>query len=250
MRTTLPMKIAIAQVKPVKGNIAANIERHERAIHQAISHRTDAIFFPELSITGYEPELAGELATTQNDSRFDSFQQISDTNSITIGLGVPTRNTVGIQISTVVFQPGQPRQAYAKQRLHPDELPYFIPGRTQLIVKVGNCTIAPAICYESLQRDHPLTAHRLGAGIYVASVAKSQTGVANAMAHYPRIAAQFAMPVLMSNCVGSCDNFVSAGQSAIWTSDGKLAGQLDEVSEGLLLVDTDTELVSEERLYQ
>lgn len=56
------------------------------------------------------------------------------------------------------------------------------------------------------------------------------------------------MPVLMSNCVGSCDNFVSAGQSAIWTRDGKLAGQLDNISEGLLFFDTETGVVAEQRL--
>lgn len=242
------MNIALAQLKPVKGNIAANSRRHEQAIHLAIAHKADAIFFPELSITGYEPALAGSLATTQHDARFDRFQGLSDTSDITIGLGVPTRDDSGIQISLVIFQAGQPRQAYSKQRLHSDELPYFAAGRVQLLVNVGNCRIAPAICYESLQKDHAQTAHRLGAGIYVASVAKSQTGVANALAHYPRIAAQFAMPVLMSNCVGSCDNFVSAGQSAIWTRDGKLAGQLDNISEGLLFFDTETGVVAEQRL--
>ncbi|WP_288423224.1 carbon-nitrogen hydrolase family protein [uncultured Spirosoma sp.] len=242
------MKIALAQLKPVKGNIAANIERHERATHLAIAHKADAIFFPELSITGYEPELAASLATTQHDPRFDSFQRISDTSALTIGLGVPTRTISGIQISLLIFQAGQPRQTYSKQQLHPDELPYFVAGNAQLIVNSGNGSIAPAICYESLQKDHAQTAHQLGAGIYVASVAKSQTGVAKAMAHYPRIAAQLAMPVLMSNCVGDCDTFVSAGQSAVWTRNGKLAGQLDDVGEGLLLFDTDTEVVSKQRL--
>ena len=51
------MKISIAQTRPIKGDIPANIEAHKRFINLAVSNGADAIFFPELSITGYEPEL-------------------------------------------------------------------------------------------------------------------------------------------------------------------------------------------------
>ena len=52
------MKICIAQTKPVKGNISSNIEAHIGFIERALTFGTEAIFFPELSLTGYEPELA------------------------------------------------------------------------------------------------------------------------------------------------------------------------------------------------
>jgi predicted amidohydrolase len=97
------MKISVAQTRPVKGNIEANILNHRRLIEIAISENVELIIFPELSITGYEPELAQELATTQDDVRFDIFQQLSDTHNITIGIGVPTKTEAGIRISTVVF---------------------------------------------------------------------------------------------------------------------------------------------------
>lgn len=57
------MKIAIAQTRPFKGDISANIETHKKLIELAISYKADTIFFPELSVTGYEPELAKDLAT-------------------------------------------------------------------------------------------------------------------------------------------------------------------------------------------
>ncbi len=85
------MKICVAQTKPVKGDIQRNIENHKKLIDMAASHGADIIIFPELSLTGYEPTLAKELATTQDDSRFDDFQQISDRRQITIGIGVPTK---------------------------------------------------------------------------------------------------------------------------------------------------------------
>ena len=119
------MKISIAQTRPVKGDIAANIQAHKNLIGLALLHRSEMIIFPELSITGYEPELAKELATTKDDKRFDEFQQISDLNKIIIGIGVPTKNSDGINISMVVFQPHQSRQTYSKMYLHADEEPFF-----------------------------------------------------------------------------------------------------------------------------
>jgi predicted amidohydrolase len=58
------MKISLAQTKPIRGDISANIVTHKRLIHLAISYKAGAIFSPELSVTGYEPKLAIDLATT------------------------------------------------------------------------------------------------------------------------------------------------------------------------------------------
>jgi len=235
------MKISIAQTKSITGNIFENIETHKKLIHLAITYKADAIFFPELSLTGYEPGLAKNLATNQDDSKFDDFQTISDTSKITIGIGVPTKTHSGIQISMIIFQPDRPRQTYSKQQLHADELPYFVNGEKQIILTVNNTNIAPAICYESLQIDHSENASKLGAEIYVASVAKSQNGINKAMTHYPTVAKKFAMTVLMSNCVGYCDNFESVGNTSVWTKEGLLLAQLDAKNEGLLIYNSETE---------
>ena len=54
------------------------------------------------------------------------------------------------------------------------------------------------------------------------------------------------MPVLMSNCVGFCDNFESVGQSSVWTKQGNLAGQLNEKNEGILIFDTETQVITKQ----
>jgi len=235
------MKICIVQTRPVKGNISVNIEGHKRFIENALTFNAGAIFFPELSLTGYEPELAKKLATNQNDNRMNIFQQISNNNNIIIGIGLPTATESKIRISRVIFEANKPRQTYSKQQLHSDEFPYFENGVGQVIIKTNDKNIAPAICYESLQPIHSENAFKLGANVYIASVAKPAKGVEKAFAHYPRIAKQYAIPVLMSNCVGFCDNFLSVGKSAVWTKEGKLAGQLDDNTEGILIFDTETE---------
>lgn len=237
------MKIAVAQIRPIRGNITENMLVHKKMIDLAMVHQADSLFFPELSLTGYEPALAGELARYPDDPLFEEFQEISDANSLTLGIGAPTKAESGIRISMLIFQPSLAKQIYSKQQLHADELAYFTWGKEQMILTINNKKVAPAICYESLQTGHADTAAGRGAEVYVASVAKSQSGIDKAIKHYPAIAKQYAMRVLMSNCLGFCDNFHSVGKSAVWTKDGRLAGQLDDKNEGLLIFDTETEEV-------
>jgi predicted amidohydrolase len=143
----------------------------------------------------------------------------------------------------IIFEPNKPRQTYSKQQLHSDEFPYFENGVKQVIIKTNDKNIAPAICYESLKPTHIENAFKLGADVYLASVAKPANGVEKAFDHYPKVAKQYGMPVLMTNCVGFCDNFLSVGKSAVWTKEGKLVGQLDDKMEGILFFDTETELI-------
>lgn len=45
---------------------------------------------------------------------------------------------------------------------------------------------------------------------------------------------------LMANAVGKADNFICAGQSAIWDREGKLLIQVNATQEALLVLDTET----------
>ncbi|MEQ1587878.1 MAG: carbon-nitrogen hydrolase family protein [Cyclobacteriaceae bacterium] len=126
------MKICVAQTKAVTGDILRNIENHKKVIELAVSFGTEVVIFPELSLTGYEPTLAKELASSQDDPRLDEFQIISDTNAVTIGVGMPTKSHTGICISMILFQPKQPRQMYSKKYLHPDEEAFFVANKVLL----------------------------------------------------------------------------------------------------------------------
>ncbi|MDY4379262.1 hypothetical protein SOV92_15780 [Pectobacterium brasiliense] len=44
----------------------------------------------------------------------------------------------------------------------------------------------------------------------------------------------------MANAVGKADNFICAGQSAIWDREGKLLIQVNATQEALLILDTET----------
>ena len=234
------MKISLAQIEPLKGNIKANLRIHKNYISLAAQQGADCIFFPELSITSYESALAEQLAMKEDDNTLDELQDLSSQLSITIGVGMPTVGREKPRIGMVIFQPFQSRQFYFKQQLHSDEFPFFEAGQKQVLIPVKNYQIAPAICYESLQPDHSENAYQLGANLYLASVAKSQQGVDKVMAYFPQLARKYSMPVLMVNCIGICDNFRAVGQSTIWSTDGTIIGQLTKEEEGLLIYDTET----------
>jgi predicted amidohydrolase len=237
------MKISVAQTKPIPGDIQNNIQSHKKLVDLAVLNGADIIVFPELSLTGYEPSLANQLAIDPADERLNDFQSISDLKQIVIGVGIPTRNNSGVCISMLLFQPNQPRQVYSKRYLHADEEPFFISGDNFPALNLKNTSIALAICYEISVPEHTATACGSGAKIYIASVAKSLKGIDKALERLTHIAGSHGMTVLMSNSIGPADDFICAGKSAVWSSQGSLLGQLDGEREGLLILDTKTNQV-------
>jgi predicted amidohydrolase len=80
-------RVAVVQTRPVPGAIDVNVQAHERWIDTAATHGADMVFFPELSLTGYEPKAAERLAVRADDPRLDLFDTLSRELRITIGLG-------------------------------------------------------------------------------------------------------------------------------------------------------------------
>lgn len=185
------MRLCAVQYQSAPGDVATNLERHCAFILHAAKHKSDFILFPELSLTGYEPTLAKKLATNQDDTCFDALQALSDKIEATICIGAPIRGADGVQIGMIIFQPNLAPQTYGKQKLHVDELPFFLPGTIDVLIPCAQ-----------------------------------------------KIARELSIHVLMANAVGASDNFVAKGQTSIWNSRGDSVGQLDDISEGLLIFDT------------
>jgi predicted amidohydrolase len=230
------MILAVAQTHPTKGDILKNIEQHKKMIDIALSHKAETIIFPELSLTGYEPELAKSLALSVVDSRLDCFQDISNDRHITIGVGVPLNTEEGITISMIIFQPQKQRQVYQKTYIHSSEIPFFVGGANENTF-IGNTKMALAICYEISVPEHAESAYNSGAEYYIASMVEDY--VDKAIEKLSKTAAKYKMMVLMSNAVGQTGTYLCDGKSSIFDSNGKLLGQLDTENEGVLMVDTE-----------
>ena len=50
------VRVAIAQINTIVGDLSGNKEKILFCIKEAIQKRSDLVVFPELSITGYPPE--------------------------------------------------------------------------------------------------------------------------------------------------------------------------------------------------
>ena len=61
------MKLAVAQVAPVLGELQANLDRSRELIAQAVAEGAELIVFPELNLSGYLTR--NQLALTANDPR-------------------------------------------------------------------------------------------------------------------------------------------------------------------------------------
>ena len=232
------MKVCIAQTCPFKGDIEKNIEGHLKFIDIAIANESDIIVFPELSLTGFEPDLAQELAVDKHDKRFEVFQNISDVNNITICIGAPMKRDENIYISMFIFQPNTSRVVYSKQYLHSDEEAIFTKGDSSLFINIGNEKIGFSICYETSIKEHSKYIYKNDTAIYIASVLNHLKGIDADINRLSNIAKTYEMTVFMSNYVGTSGGYSCAGKSSVWDTTGKLMEQLGGKKQGLFIYDT------------
>ena len=232
------MRIAVAQTVSGKGNVTLNIGKHLHLIQLASQYGANAIFFPELSITGYVPSLAKQLNFTIDTPLFSEIKSAAKKLNILVGIGAPIQSKAAPLIGQILFHPNGSVDHYAKRHLHPDETPFFDKGKVSPIVVFEDLKIGLAICYEISQDEHINDLLSQEVDIIIAPVAKSITGITVAHKRLSEIASKHGKPILMSNCVGLSEDFIAAGQSAIWGPDGNLLEKLGPQEEAILILDT------------
>lgn len=237
------MKIALAQIQSNAGEIAVNTKHHIRFIELANAVGVELLVFPELSLTGYEPSLAKESAITIDSPIFDPIQLAARKGNMMVGVGMPILVETGIAIGMVLMGPDERRTWYAKQFLHPDEESFFKGVYQQPRLPPSFNSIGLAICYELSVTTHAEQVHQSGKTIYLASVAKSANGVAQAGPRLARISQYYGMIAGMVNSIGPSDDFIGAGESAWWDPEGNQIGSMNNTAEGILLLNTNTMVV-------
>ena len=230
------MRIALAQIKPLVGDIQNNIIIHKEFILKAVQKSADLVIFPELSITAYEPKIAKQLQLSINDELFNDFQDLADKNNICICIGFPEITNTKPKISLGIFQKNENRKSYSKQFLHDDEKPYFSEGNKQEFIKLNNKLIALGICYESSLKEHHELAFSKKIDLYLVSVAKHLDGINNSKKMMQKLAFDKNIFIAMVNALGVSDGFINAGNSFAINKNGENICRL-ESEENLLIVD-------------
>jgi predicted amidohydrolase len=216
-------KIAAAQVPSIKGDIEKNRAIHLNTIDVAVRNDVSVIIFPELSLTGYEPKLAGALAFTKGDSRLLPFVEASTKHGITIIVGAPIiSENDRPKIGAFTISQNGAVSTYTKMHLHPGEDKYFSSGNEPYLFVNGQHRIAIAICADTNHTGHPKQCRELGATIYASGVLITEKGYEADITLLQQYAQNHAMLVVMANHNKATGGFEPCGQSAIWSPSGKL----------------------------
>jgi len=80
------MKVHLAQIKPILGNLEKNAENHFKIIEQAVEEGCDLVVFPELSLTGYYLlDLVYDVAMDETHPVYQKFLKYSNDIAIVFG---------------------------------------------------------------------------------------------------------------------------------------------------------------------
>lgn len=232
----MKLKIAVAQFNPVRGDLKKNYEKHYSLIMAAVEDNVDVIVFPELSLTGYEPDLAKKLVFADKDRRLVPFQELAVKHNITIIVGAPV---VGLgekpQIGSFVISPDSPVFHYSKMHLHPGEDIYFEPGKTERVFQCQGQILGLAICADTGKPEHAQITSQAGATIYLSSVLITASGYDADTDRLKSYTKAHGMAVFMANFCGMSGGWNAIGKSAIWGEDGLMLSQASENEDALVI---------------
>ncbi len=229
-------RIAAAQVASVFGDIDKNISTHLAAIRAAARYGINVLVFPELSLTGYEPELAENLAIEANDRRLIPLITLARELQIEIVAGAPLRfGAAKPGLGAVLISSHQITRTYCKMHLGGNEPDFFTPGDIPLSFSVNEQKIGIAICADASQTTHPKAYAASGATIYAAGVFLTSEWYETDAPRLASYAGQYRMLVVMANHAESVGTRNSTGKSAIWDPDGTLLAQAASVENALVI---------------
>jgi len=227
--------LAAAQTAPQRGNVDANIAQHLELAHVAANENVRLIVFPELSLTGYELDLALTLAFSERDPRLTPLVESAASHEMTIVVGAPVRLASRLHIGAFIISPLRIIELYTKHHLGTGEDTVMHPGNLNPLVRVGQRVGAVAVCADANHPSHPAEAARLGARDYLVSTFITPQQLETKTAALRAYAKQHAMTVVFANYGGPSGGLPGGGGSAIWTDHGEPVALLEGTGAGLAI---------------
>jgi NAD+ synthase (glutamine-hydrolysing) len=173
------MKIALAQINSILGNLDKNVERHVNYCEEAIGKKADVIVFPELSLTGYSLkdlnlEVALNLSLT---TKLDKLKELSSKIDIVCGL-VEESDSYALYNSSSYLSEG--KILHTHQKIYPptytlfEEFRYFSAGKTVNTFESKFGKAGMLVCEDMWHLSLPYTLAMKGAKI-IYGIAASPT---------------------------------------------------------------------------
>ena len=248
----VPLSIAAAQTLPRPGDVDGNLVEHTRLARLAAAGGARAVVFPELSLTGYELELAAALAFGEDDPRLDPLRELARSEELALVVGAPVRIDGALAIGAFVLTPDGDTDVYTKHHLGafpasanpggtvpPAEDTVFCPGKRDPLLHVGEHTAALAICADTGRPAHAEHAAGRGAQSYLASMFVIPSDLDVEEKRLRTYAREHAMVTVLANFGGPTGGLPSAGRSAVWSETGELVVQLGPDGSGVAIATRD-----------
>ena len=239
------MKLAIAQMNFVVGDIAGNSAKILSAAEQAQQNGATLLLTPELSLTGYPPEdllLREDFNAASQAALLQLAQKI---DGITVIVGHPHAYQGNCYNAASVLQDGKVLATYHKHALpnHSvfDELRYFSAGTEPLVFEHQGVKCGVLICADVWDSPPAILAKKAGAEVLLVLNASPYHLEKQDSRHQiarDRVA-QTGLALVYCNLVGGQDELVFDGGSFVLDRSGELVQQLPAFEEALALVELD-----------
>ena len=253
------MKIGIAQLNNIVGDLSVNAESIVSAYDQLVSQGADIVITPELSLTGYPPrDLVFKSTFVPKNLEFlESI--MGNVGPVPLMVGYVDFNTESagkpFENAVAVLQGGKKIDKIIKCLLPTydvfDEARYFQPSKEVKPVKLSGLSVGVTICEDIWSEDF------LPSNLYVkdpaGSLAEQGIDVLLNLSASPFhsgkpkerhsmlsfIARRIGVPVVYCNAIGGNDQLVFDGNSVAYSSEGDVITQCPGFCECLEIVDTE-----------
>ena len=248
------MRLALAQIDPVVGDLDGNRALILDCIEQARSAGADIAVFPELATTGYPPEdllLRPGFLRAAN----ESLEEIARAaRGLAVLVGAPHLERDLYNACAVCA--GGEIKAFVKKRFLPnygvfDEMRYFAQGTGLLLFEHGERLIGVTVCEDMWQPGPPATDLALAGAELIVNISASPFHLLRDREReemFRTRARDNSVYVAFCNTVGGQDELIFDGHSFVLDDEGNVLARAPGFEEALLLVDVDPGAVVARRL--
>ncbi|PIE41401.1 MAG: NAD+ synthase [Gammaproteobacteria bacterium] len=229
MQPQQQLKVTLAQLNFLVGDIAGNTQMVIDASVEAAQQGSDLIIFPELTLTGYPPEdllLRPSIETRIARAVAQLKQQLP--SECYVLLGYPLMKTGKLYNAAGLFHDGKLLAEYCKQELPNyqvfDEKRYFTAGDKPCVVDICGINMAVSIC-EDIWHPQPMAQARAAGAQLMLNLNASPYHLGKAVDREALIkqrAKEGEMSILYTNLSGGQDELVFDGASMVVDSHGEL----------------------------
>jgi NAD+ synthase (glutamine-hydrolysing) len=248
------MRLALAQINPVVGDLQGNRELILARMEEARATGADLLLLPELAVTGYPPE---DLLLRPGFVRAarTSLESIArEARDIVAFVGVPLFDG-DLYNACAICADGEVRDVYRKRFLPNygvfDEDRYFAAGRDLVIVETGGARVGVTVCEDMWQPGPPATELALAGAELLVNISASPFHVGRERereAMFRQRALDNVCFVAFCNTVGGQDELIFDGHSLVLDDEGEVLARAPGFEECLLVVDVDPSAVVARRL--